>query len=65
MASEIGHNIGEKLGVHQNSDTSINTKADEALEHASQKVANAATRVVDRAKEAVTGSIYSKDDERV
>lgn len=65
MASEIGHNIDEKLGVHQNSESAINTKADEALDRASGKVANAATRVVDKAKEAVTGSKYSKEDERV
>lgn len=64
MASEIGHNIGERLGVHQKSDTAVNTKVDEALDRVSGKVANAATAAVDKAKEAVTGSKYSKDEDR-
>ncbi len=65
MASEIGHNIGEKLGVHQNSETSVNSKADETLDRVSGKVANAATAAVDKAKEAVTGAKYSKPEDRV
>lgn len=56
MASEIGHNIGEKLGVHQNSASAINTKADEAMSNAADKVADTASSVVDKAREAVTGS---------
>jgi hypothetical protein len=56
MASEIGHNIGEKLGVHQNSDSAINSKADEAMSSAADKVADSASSVVEKAREAVTGS---------
>lgn len=51
MASEIGHNIGEKLGVHQSSDSTLN-KAEQALSDASDSVAD----TVNKAKEAVTGN---------
>ena len=56
MASEISSNVGEKLGVHMNSDSAINSKADEAMSRAADKAADAASSVVDKAKEAVTGS---------
>lgn len=56
MASEIGHNIGEKLGVHQDSKSAINSKADEAMSSAADKVADSASSVVEKAREAVTGS---------
>lgn len=56
MASEIGHNIGESLGVHQDQDTgAVNSKADEAMCRAADKVADNASSVVDKAREAVRG----------
>lgn len=55
MASEIGHNIGESLGVHQNKDSALNSKADEAMSRAADKVVDSASSVVDKAKQAMGG----------
>jgi len=56
MASEIGSNLGDKLGVHMNSDSAINSKADEAMSRAADKAADTASSVVEKAREAVSGS---------
>lgn len=55
MASEIGHNIGEKLGMHQDQDSALNSKADEAMSRAADKVADSASSVVDKARQAMGG----------
>lgn len=55
MASEIGENIGDKLGVHKestNEQTTVTSKAEQAAEG----VADAAHSTFQQAKETITGN---------